>query len=118
MLCHLSLSHVERGQHSVDKCRTTSIFTRSHVLHRVQRCRGRLRSVEVGGAGDISVVVLLLRNDGQDGLNLPVAQMCFFVDNIRHICSGPAPCEFRWVVGAGVFDGTGDSVGTSLIGRL
>ena len=75
---------------------------------------GCLQAIKFGCAGDVCVVVLLLRDDNQSGLNLPEATMNFSVKFIDIICSASAPCEFRYMGGAGMADWTGDGVGTTL----
>lgn len=67
--------------------------------------RGRcLFAVEFSRAGDFAVVVLLLKNERQDGLHFTVARTASPWPLGDLIGPAPAPCEVRLIGGAGVGD--------------
>lgn len=84
----------------------------------LQCCWGRLSSVKFCCAGDLTMVILLLRNERQDGQHPQLASMKFSVHLSDLICCATTPGECRTMGGAGVGDWTGDSVGMILNGFL
>lgn len=67
-------------------------------------CGRRRSAVEFGRAGDSAVVVVLLRNECQDGLHFTVAQTASSWPLGDLIGLASAPCELRQIGGAGVAD--------------
>lgn len=69
-------------------------------------------------AGELAVVVRVLRHERQDGQDLPVARMELPV-HLRDFPSlAPTPREVRPVRGARVGDRTGDDIGVVLVAHF
>lgn len=101
-----------KPQRSTTRCEALTFYVQFHW------CTGCLLPIKFSCAGDLSVVVLLLGNERQDGLCLPVARMKLSVTLSGLFCGAPAPCEYRHMRGTCVDDWTSDSVGMSFSGCL